>query len=218
MHDSDIYWIISNSTSILATIYVAVTMFVVYTTVRDIERKAEKYCFLAKFRAHSRKKTMKRSRRVMIQGLLYSVVMVMLYLPLCINIIINMIGKDRKLVIWLPSITIIPLQGVLNLFIYLVPVFRKMLKTYRQRKGTEKEKAKINMIAEKTSPTGASSEDQKIESTSDKGEEENNLEISVQHTFHPEPSMEKGNREDHDHLVFIDDDDSVSVSSGDDYY
>ena len=124
-------------------------MFVVYRHVRDVERKALKYSFLARLRGKNNKKNMKRSRRVMIQGILYSVTMLLLYIFVFIHVIVAMITKkDIILVLVLIVFTITPLQGVFNVTIYLIPVFRKKLKTYRQSKGndTEQTRARRSLI------------------------------------------------------------------------
>ena len=55
-------------------------MFVVYKYVRDVEQKALQYKFLVRLQGQNKKKTMKRPCRVMMQGILYSVTMLMLYI------------------------------------------------------------------------------------------------------------------------------------------
>ena len=78
----------------------------------------------------------------MIQGILYCVAMVLLYIFTYIQIVVLMITKKRIPMLDLIILTLSPLQGVFNVCIYLIPFFRKKLKMYRQRKGNEKEQSK----------------------------------------------------------------------------
>ena len=114
----------------------------------------QKYNFLARFQAQDKKKTMKRSRRVMIiKGILYSSAMVMLYISFLFGFIYSNIKNGRGILVFIARLldsTIGPLQGLFNMLIYLVPVFRKRLKTYRQRKGIENESTNVNSIAMNT--------------------------------------------------------------------
>jgi hypothetical protein len=152
---------------LLATIYVSVSMFVVYRYVRDTERKARRFSFVARFQAQDERKTMKRSRRVMIQGILYCAAMVLLYIFSFIHAVIAMITKKSIPMLNLISGTLTPLQGVFNVCIYLIPVFRKKLKMYRQRKGNEKEQSKQEQtkvdgsVMQSRLPIEASSNDKK---------------------------------------------------------
>jgi len=109
-------------------------MFRVYRAVRDIEINAEKYSFLAKFKGHNKKKTRKRSRRVMIQGILYSVAMVLTWIFTFITVVIMFISKGSIKVIHSLANAMLPLQGAFNFFIYLMPIFRSMLKKRREGK------------------------------------------------------------------------------------
>ena len=132
IYNNDFYWLAAQSLLTLAIIYVIVSMFVVYRYVRDTEQKASQFNFLARFQGQNSKKTMKRSRRVMIQGVLYSVAMLLLYIFIFFYAIVFMIIKRDPFKLQLIATTISPLQGVFNVLIYIIPAFRKKLKTYRQ--------------------------------------------------------------------------------------
>ena len=60
----------------LVLFYVSIAMLMVYLKVRSVEKNAEKYSF-ARFTS-SQKKNMKMSRRVMLQGVLYSGILILL--------------------------------------------------------------------------------------------------------------------------------------------
>ena len=86
---------------------------------------------------------MKRSRRVMIQGVLYSVAMILTWTFTFVFYFIILISGKLNLVIGWFVIVLQPLQGAFNFLIYLIPVFRKMLKTRRLKK-TELEKKTLD--------------------------------------------------------------------------
>jgi len=83
----------------LCILYVSIVMFLLYRAVRDIEVNAEKYSFVAKFKGHNKKKTRKRSRRVMIQGILYSLAMVLTWGFTFTNIILFLVSNKTYQVI-----------------------------------------------------------------------------------------------------------------------
>ncbi len=115
-------------------LYVSITMFQVYRAARNTEINALRFSFVARFRNQNRKKTMKRSRRIMIQGVLYSVAMILVWIFVIMYAIIIMVSKDEdsNIILFLMNV-FTPLLGAFNALIYLIPVFRKMLKTRRQQ-------------------------------------------------------------------------------------
>lgn len=125
-------------------VYVSVSMFAVYKSVRSIEKNAEKYNFMKRFQTQKSKKTMKRSRRVMIQGILYCASMLFVTLFGFTNFIHRLITRKSILAMQMLVFVTPPLQGILNMLIYLVPEFRKKLKMYRQRKSEERKNTMIN--------------------------------------------------------------------------
>ena len=132
---------------------------------------------------------------------------------------------EDTVILLLITFTIAPFQGLFNVFIYLIPVFRKKLKTYRQRKANEKEQQKIDTSARCSKSTTEVSfkNEKKIRSSGIVKEEEEKGEISVvqQQTFYPESNKEEGNGEGdnaHDDHADIGDDECDSDRSGDDHY
>jgi hypothetical protein len=219
-----IYYLAINLINLLCIIYVSASMFFVYTGVRNIEIRAEKYSFMARFQA-DKKKTRKRSRRVMLQGILYSAAMVLLWIFTAIRILHVLILKRDNVVLAFISDTITPIQGLFNALIYMTPVFRKMLKTRRQRKENQHESINTIMPTSTTLQCQTSFALKKSKKTGgiDRGGkegEENEYEQedswgSVKNAFHPE-SIE--DEENGDHHVINEDHESDNDSTGDDYY
>jgi hypothetical protein len=126
------YWFVFFLITLFAIAYVSIVMFIVYKDVRNIEQKALKYSFIARFHDENTKKTRKRSRRVMIQGILYSTTMVLLWLAAAVFMAYAKIyERERSVVLSIFWATVIPLQGLFNFFIYLIPFFRHTLKRGR---------------------------------------------------------------------------------------
>lgn len=219
-----IYYLAIYLLNLLCIIYVSASMLFVYTGVRNIEINAEKYSFVARFQA-DKKKTRKRSRRVMLQGILYSAAMVLLWLFTAIRILYVVILKRDNAVLAFLSDTITPIQGLFNALIYMIPVFRKKLKTSRQRKDNQHESVNTRMPAstalqcetsfalEKSMKTGG------IDRGGKEGEENEHEQedrgVSVKNAFHPESTEEEENG---DHHVVNEDHESDNDSAGDDYY
>jgi hypothetical protein len=117
--------------------YISVTMFMVYRSVSNIEIQAHKYSF-ASF--GSQKNNRMRSRRVMIQGVLYSLALFLTY----IFIIAKMFINDESSASIILSVTLWPLQGVFNVLIYLIPVFQRNYKRWKEkRKENQNESLKL---------------------------------------------------------------------------
>ena len=216
-----LYWFVIQILFLFATIYVSVSMTVVYRYVCDIEKKALKYSFLATLQGQNRKKTMKRSRRVMIQGALYSLAMVLLYVFGFIHTIIGLTTQKYIDMLLLISFTLTPLQGVFNIAIYLIPVFRDRLKIYRQsKKSNEKEQTQIKVHRRQSTEAYYKRPRSSVivMGEEDKGE----IPVLHRHTsFYPDSDMAEGSgRGDkfHDGHAAIDDDESGRDRSGEDFY
>mmetsp|Transcript_24856 Transcript_24856/g.37145 ORF Transcript_24856/g.37145 Transcript_24856/m.37145 type:complete len:244 (-) Transcript_24856:173-904(-) len=121
---------------LLSIIYVSITMFRVFRKVRDVEVNAMRYSFIALHRGYDKKKTTKISRRVMIQGILYSVAMILTWIFSILSIIVFLTTKQTNQVIRYFATIFNPLQGLFNLLIYLMSNFCKMLKECSRRNRT----------------------------------------------------------------------------------
>ncbi len=105
--------------SLFDIIYVMVAMFMVYKHIRDIEKKARSYTFNA-FRTNERQyqaAERKRSRRVIIQGLMYAVAMLLVFIPLFVYFLC-LIGGIPSFAMEVIVNLFHPLQGMYNAFIY----------------------------------------------------------------------------------------------------
>lgn len=100
-----------------AIVYVIVAMSIVYLHIRDIEVKAARYTFAAYSSSQAAER--KRSRRVMIQGIMYAVAMMPVILPWMFAVFFtNGYASLMK------SSILIPLQGFYNAFIYIQASFK----------------------------------------------------------------------------------------------
>ncbi len=116
---------------IVTIIYVSLTMFRVYISVRNVEKDALKHSFLSRFREQDKKRTMKRSRRIMIQGVLYSVAMILSFVLVFITTVIYLLTNNLGPELLIITAVLNPLQGFFNALIYLIPFIRKTMKTRR---------------------------------------------------------------------------------------
>ncbi len=128
-----IFAIIRVTIPLICVLFVSITMFRVYTSVRKVEKDALKHSFLSRFREQDKKRTMKRSRRVMIQGILYCAAMILTWIFVFINVITKMATNELHPSLLFLMTILNPLQGVFNFLIYMIPVSRKILKQHRQR-------------------------------------------------------------------------------------
>ena len=96
----------------------------------------------------------------MIQGILYSGTMVLIWIIGVISTIAILISKESPFAIGVIYVVLAPLQGLFDLFIYLIPVFRKRLKLQRQRREV-KNKEKIKEM--KLKSDGNTSKEEKRE-------------------------------------------------------
>ncbi len=125
---------ITNILFVICIIYVLIATFLLVKSVRQTEVNALRYSFTARVRGIDKKKHFKRSRRIMIQGILYSIAMAIVWSPVLINVInLNITKKPNPVVAYFVC-TLNPLQGGFNFCIYMMPAFRKILKTFRQKK------------------------------------------------------------------------------------
>jgi hypothetical protein len=114
----------------LAISYISVTMFMVYRSVSNIEIQALKYS-ITRFRSQTQKTDNERSRRVMLQGVLYSLALVLTYIFVGVLII----KKDDALyVLYIFGFIFWPLQGFFNALIYSIPVFQRMYKKWKAKR------------------------------------------------------------------------------------
>ena len=96
-------------------------MFLVYMAVRNVEKEAQKYSF-ARY-SSSKKKNMMMSRRVMLQGILYSVALASICLAYILMVFIPALYPSYVL-----TSILFPLQGFWNALIYMKPLFRQIVK------------------------------------------------------------------------------------------
>ncbi len=128
--------IFANLVPFICMFFVPITMFRLYRAVHDVEANALRYSFTARLRAHDKRKSMKRSRRIMIQGVLYSVAMMLVWVPMFIGAIIFAVSKNicpSHILIATISNTLL---GAFNFCIYMIPAFEKILTTRREQKRT----------------------------------------------------------------------------------
>ena len=99
-------------------------MFLVYMAVRKVETDALKYTFATY--TSSKKQKLKISRRIMIQGILYSAVLASLCLTYIFKALIP--GLDFSFSVEVVASIMIPLQGLWNGLIYMMPLFQQIIK------------------------------------------------------------------------------------------
>jgi hypothetical protein len=112
----------------LAMWYISVTMYMVYRSISDIEKQAHRYSFASYTRSHNNDP--KRSRRVMLQGVLYSLG---LFITFIFSIVQNFTGRLSYLLVMLVY-TFWPLQGFFNALIYSIPVFQRIYKRWKENR------------------------------------------------------------------------------------
>jgi hypothetical protein len=130
-------------------IYVSILMFAVFRFVHRIEVDAEKYSFMARFNQNYKNKTRKRSRRVLIQGILYFLASFLIFIWPLIGFISLVAKQKRSLTVYVLVAIFTPLQGFFNCLIYLMPVFRKWLKTFRKEREERRKKVETTSIPKK---------------------------------------------------------------------
>jgi len=118
---------------IFAICYVSITMYLTYKSVADIETKARRYSFASYSRSQTATER-KRSRRVLLQGILYSLALFLINILSIITIILAKLGI-RSYVLHILAYTFWPLQGFFNALIYSIPVFQRIYTRYRERRN-----------------------------------------------------------------------------------
>ena len=99
-------------------------MILVYMAVRNVEKAALKYTF-ARYTSPE-KNNMKMSHRVMVQGILYSAVIISQCLTYVLVVDIRQL--DSIYAIQMLGSIMFPLQGFWNVLIYMMPLFRQIIK------------------------------------------------------------------------------------------
>jgi membrane protein implicated in regulation of membrane protease activity len=117
-------------------------MYLTYKSVAEIERKARRYSFVSYTRSQTINER-KRSHRVLIQGLLYSLALFLVNVFLTIIIGLARFGI-RRYALNLLAHAFWPLQGFFNALIYSIPNFQRMYTRYRQRKKEKIRKGSNN--------------------------------------------------------------------------
>jgi hypothetical protein len=131
---------------LLAICYVCTTMCMVYKSVSDIEKKARRYSFQGYISPRSKNANhRRRSRRVMIQGILYGLSLFLIYIFPIINLVLTQIplGYSISVKTWyilqLLQYTFWPLQGFFNALIYSIPDFQRINNRWREKRRSERE-------------------------------------------------------------------------------
>ena len=109
--------------------YVSIVMFQVYKCVHNVEKEALKYSF-TRYSSSNQQATMTISKRVMVQGVLYAVVL--LY-PIIIFGLHRAFFKNYT--VSMLTTIFFPSQGFFNAFIYAIPSFRRMMEKRRRRRA-----------------------------------------------------------------------------------
>jgi hypothetical protein len=118
-------------TPFLAIVYISITMHMVYKTMSKIETQSFRYSFAAYRR---QKSDMRRSRRVMIQSILYNLALFLTCIFNISNAIVGIFGGGSSYVLNIFAHTFWPLQGFFNALIYAIPKFQKMYEKRKERK------------------------------------------------------------------------------------
>ncbi len=118
-----------------AIFYVSITMYMVYKYVVGLERQVERYS-IASFRGRgAQQPDREKSRRIMIQGILYSSALILMLLFPSISFFYGLAtGGEQSLTINTLIGIFNPLQGGFNALIYLFPVFKRKFDRYQQRR------------------------------------------------------------------------------------
>ena len=121
------------------TLFVGIMMFLVYRSVRNVEKEALKYSF-ARY-SSSRKATLVISRRVMIQGVLYG--SVLLYPAVLFSFYTASIHNSTVLLL---GRIFFPLLGFFNALIYAIPSFRQVIKKMCNHNKAEQNTSKSSWL------------------------------------------------------------------------
>ena len=116
----------------LTLFFVVIGMTLVYKSVRTIENSLERVS-MDRYRPHAN--TARRSHRVMVQGILYSCVILfnILFPALAVGFIARMVNLATYKVFEIIFVVIVPLQGFFNALIYLTPRVHNRIRIRRRR-------------------------------------------------------------------------------------
>eukprot|EP00551_Chaetoceros_affinis_P019059 CAMPEP_0203717028 /NCGR_PEP_ID=MMETSP0092-20131115/1607_1 /ASSEMBLY_ACC=CAM_ASM_001090 /TAXON_ID=426623 /ORGANISM="Chaetoceros affinis, Strain CCMP159" /LENGTH=488 /DNA_ID=CAMNT_0050595749 /DNA_START=29 /DNA_END=1495 /DNA_ORIENTATION=+ len=147
-----IFKILSSSCGLIVTFsitYVIVAMSIVYMHMYNLEQKALMYSFVSFIR--SKQKERKRSRRVMVQGILYTVVLVFINLFLLVGVLlIALANKYVVIILNMSNLFLHPLQGFFNALIYAIPTFQRLHKRLSDKRKEQKRKSGLNRSTKET--------------------------------------------------------------------
>ena len=119
-------------------IYVCTTMYMFYKSVHEIERASDKYS--ARY-ILEQKKDRKRSKRFMLQGILYTAAAIFIWFFPLVFYIYYRITKGTHSLINTLIFVFNPLQGFFNVLIYLMPLYLKIRKECRKKKKAKLKEA-----------------------------------------------------------------------------
>lgn len=121
--------------NILAIAHIAIMMGMVYKHIVDIERQAEVYSFA---RFSSQKMNRMRSRRVMIQGILYASAIFFAHdVPLIL--LVSFSNGSVYFSVSMYRVVVTPLHGFINALIYSIPLIRGWIKKRTDIRKAENE-------------------------------------------------------------------------------
>mmetsp|Transcript_4781 Transcript_4781/g.7048 ORF Transcript_4781/g.7048 Transcript_4781/m.7048 type:complete len:270 (+) Transcript_4781:918-1727(+) len=124
-------------------------MSMVYRHMHDVEQKALKYAI--PIYRKTQVKCWKRSRRVMVQGLLYTAVLVFIYLFFLVGVLLKVLAdKYVVIIINITALFLLPLQGFFNALIYAIPTFQRLHKRLSDKRKEQKRKSGLNRSTKET--------------------------------------------------------------------
>jgi hypothetical protein len=115
------YWLLGLAVIIGCICFVGTTAVILYRKVLKIEIDAERHDFLARFRESQSSQNRHQSRRIMKQGLLYSGALLLTWIMPLIVIIFALTGPGTIYATDLLLTIFYPMQGFMNVLIYLMP-------------------------------------------------------------------------------------------------
>lgn len=117
--------------------YVGTTSAILYRTILKIEKDAERFDFLARFRESQSSERRQHSRRMMKQGLMYSGALIVVIIMPLINFILYFCKLGPNYPAQLVLTIFYPIQGFFNMLIYLMPKGSTNSKSYsRSRRAS----------------------------------------------------------------------------------
>lgn len=126
------------ASKVIAVIYLITVMTMVYRFVRKVELDAEKYTFTFRTQKRGKDQTRKRSRRILLQGVLYTantvIPIVVLICYFILGVLLVSAGAWTRII----AVIFLPLQGLFNVLIYMIPVFQHTM--HKRRKRLQRER------------------------------------------------------------------------------